>query len=330
MFVSVDLQDGVDTLRRNANFYSRDVDETQAHAAGLISEHRLAVTGRKFEANISHQHGNSVSFIHMSFNATVLVDPSKVENFALVHVPLQGGSRLFHADGETIVSGNVAGITSVASPFHIVWEPGCSQIIILIARSKLEQACRAYFGGTYKQPLVLSPEMDMRTSSGTAWRQLISYALFSATAQRTLGFDMARAHLDETLIGHLLMHHAHNYSHLEPRDGTYVSVAPKCVKLAEQYIEEHISDPLTLFDIAEYSGVTVRTLLRNFRECRGRTPMEVLRERRLEQVHQELQMKSTTSVSTVAYQWGFTHLGRFADLYRKKYGKTPSQTLGGQ
>jgi AraC-like DNA-binding protein len=29
----------------------------------------------------------------------------------------------------------------------------------------------------------------------------------------------------------------------------------------------------------------------------------------------------------VAYSWGFTHLGRFAALYRARYGVAPSQHL---
>ena len=33
------------------------------------------------------------------------------------------------------------------------------------------------------------------------------------------------------------------------------------------------------------------------------------------------------TVADVAYRWGFTHLGRFAQDYRTRYGESPSQTL---
>jgi hypothetical protein len=33
------------------------------------------------------------------------------------------------------------------------------------------------------------------------------------------------------------------------------------------------------------------------------------------------------TVSAVANRWGFTHLGRFAGIYRAMYGAPPSQTL---
>jgi AraC-like DNA-binding protein len=34
-----------------------------------------------------------------------------------------------------------------------------------------------------------------------------------------------------------------------------------------------------------------------------------------------------TTVSDVAYRWGFNHLGRFAAHYEHKFGETPSRTL---
>ena len=34
-----------------------------------------------------------------------------------------------------------------------------------------------------------------------------------------------------------------------------------------------------------------------------------------------------TTVSDVAYRWGFNHLGRFAAHYEHKFGETPSHTL---
>jgi AraC-like DNA-binding protein len=32
------------------------------------------------------------------------------------------------------------------------------------------------------------------------------------------------------------------------------------------------------------------------------------------------------SISTLAFSWGFNHLGRFSTEYRKMFGETPSET----
>jgi transcriptional regulator GlxA family with amidase domain len=48
---------------------------------------------------------------------------------------------------------------------------------------------------------------------------------------------------------------------------------------------------------------------------------------RLDRAHADLLSGPTdTSVSDVATRWGFTHLGRFADQYRRKFGVLPSET----
>jgi len=73
----------------------------------------------------------------------------------------------------------------------------------------------------------------------------------------------------------------------------------------------------------------VRVLQESFRRHVGMSPLTYLRRLRLDGVHGELSRSDPwhVSVSEVAYRWGFTHLGRFAGAYRKRYGEPPSQTL---
>ncbi|WP_420233116.1 AraC family transcriptional regulator [Pseudomonas sp. ABY48] len=57
-------------------------------------------------------------------------------------------------------------------------------------------------------------------------------------------------------------------------------------------------------------------------------PMAYLRNLRLEQVHLELsRQQQDASVTDIAFKWGFAHLGRFAQEYKKRYGEAPSTTL---
>jgi transcriptional regulator GlxA family with amidase domain len=57
--------------------------------------------------------------------------------------------------------------------------------------------------------------------------------------------------------------------------------------------------------------------------------MEYLRTVRMERAHRQLvdADPTTTTVQTVAAQWGFAHTGRFSALYRRSYGRNPSDTL---
>jgi len=96
------------------------------------------------------------------------------------------------------------------------------------------------------------------------------------------------------------------------------------------YIEEHLREPLTLHDIAEHAGASVRSVQQGLHDELGLAPMAYLRDRRLERARGELADAVPTdglTVTKVAERWDFTHLSSFAALYRKRWGETPSQTL---
>src|SRR4029078_5881038 len=71
-----------------------------------------------------------------------------------------------------------------------------------------------------------------------------------------------------------------------------------------------------------------RTLHKRFRRFLSCTPMEFLRDLRLDRVRQDLLEASPgANITEVAMRWGLTHLGRFAARYRERYGESPSATL---
>ena len=54
-----------------------------------------------------------------------------------------------------------------------------------------------------------------------------------------------------------------------------------------------------------------------------------LRAARFERARDELRRSEPeATVTDVATRWGFDHMGRFAVEYRRRFGESPSQTLG--
>ncbi|MCY1552317.1 Regulatory protein PchR [compost metagenome] len=101
------------------------------------------------------------------------------------------------------------------------------------------------------------------------------------------------------------------------------------MKRVERYIEEHAHEPISIVDMAEYAGVSSRSLFTGFRRFRNTSPMLYLKEIRLRYVQEELQRQSPSSatVTAVAYRWGFSHLGHFTTDYKRRFGESPSETL---
>ncbi|MBN8507605.1 MAG: AraC family transcriptional regulator [Burkholderiales bacterium] len=106
------------------------------------------------------------------------------------------------------------------------------------------------------------------------------------------------------------------------------AVAARRVAELEGWIDAHLEGPLTLGRLCAVAGVGGRSLQQAFLSRRGMSPMRFVVERRLHRAHARLSGSGRRdSVSAVALECGFAHLGRFGTLYREVYGESPSQTL---
>ena len=88
------------------------------------------------------------------------------------------------------------------------------------------------------------------------------------------------------------------------------------------------SGPLTIADIAQVAGCSVRALQMAFDRFRGTTPMAALRQVRLEEARTEmLRDGRAESIARIAAGHGFSNPSRFAQLFRRTYGVYPSVAL---
>ena len=104
------------------------------------------------------------------------------------------------------------------------------------------------------------------------------------------------------------------------------------IRRAVAFIEERAADDIDLTGIAEAAHVGPRALQRGFRSALDTTPLGYLRTVRLERAHDELRVADPTdgtTVAGVAARWGFAHPGRFAAEYRRRFGRSPGDTLRG-
>jgi transcriptional regulator GlxA family with amidase domain len=80
--------------------------------------------------------------------------------------------------------------------------------------------------------------------------------------------------------------------------------------------------------LASAAGLSGRTLNRVIQRESGLSPMALLRRVRLAQARLELDAPGPgTTVTKVALDCGFTHLGRFSLDYAQHFGEPPSETL---
>lgn len=109
-------------------------------------------------------------------------------------------------------------------------------------------------------------------------------------------------------------------------DGPPPTAAAARFARAEGFLLEHAREPISVEDVADAAGLSVRGLQDAFRRHHGVTPTVYLRRIRLLLAREELESGTAESVGDVARAVGFGHLGRFASSYRSEFGELPRET----
>ncbi len=101
------------------------------------------------------------------------------------------------------------------------------------------------------------------------------------------------------------------------------------IRNAEDYVAQGVTQPLRIGQLCRDIGVSERTLRDAFNKRTGMNPLAYFQTQRLNRVHGALREAdaATVLIKQVAYDQGFTHLGRFCRGYKRLFGETPTDTL---
>ena len=136
----------------------------------------------------------------------------------------------------------------------------------------------------------------------------------------------AVASLEHTLITSMLTGLEHNLDELLRLPAAMGGNTQ--IRQLEEYLEAHAAQPIDMQTIARETGHSVSSIYRTFRRHRGYTPMEFLKRVRMRLARQQLlQAGPGSSVTVIALECGFAHLGRFAAEYKRHFGESPSDTI---
>lgn len=96
------------------------------------------------------------------------------------------------------------------------------------------------------------------------------------------------------------------------------------------YVEHHKRGPISLVALAADAGVSLRTVQAHFARELGTTLTAYIRDARLDSVRARLTAPDVRdTVTAVALEEGFGHLGEFGRAYLARFGERPSETLRG-
>ncbi|MBR0687768.1 helix-turn-helix transcriptional regulator [Bradyrhizobium manausense] len=184
------------------------------------------------------------------------------------------------------------------------------------------------FEGATLSKLDLEPLLDLSTDAGATFNLFAQTIVAGMHGARLLERSpKAMALLTEAALLHIFENVRHRLSYRLDRE--LLKVARWHTHQAIDFMHANMHRPLTVIDIAEAVGVSVRSLQAGFRQFKDTTPVGYLRRIRLQTAHAELSSpENRLPVREVALKWGFTQMGRFAAQYRAMFGVYPSETAG--
>jgi AraC-like DNA-binding protein len=312
----------------NRVFSSADMDEVRCNVGRIFKPHSLKIYSRfnGMKSQMHHVQQGNLSMNLLQYQNEVLIDPARLDDFYLIHIPITGKSNIRCGNQSFVSTPEVASLISPTLPLNILWEAGSTHVILRIERARVERHCAQHLGIPHlEKPLEFDPALRMDTASGIYFSRLLGILGESLTSPfPQLRQPMAFEQFESTLINALLYGQANNL----PLDGPVHSIAPFYIKRVEDYIHAHAAEPMTIEALAEKAGVSARTLFAGFQRYREISPMDYVRQVRLEHVREEL-LKTPTpiSVTDIALKWGFNHLGRFSIDYKRRFGESPSATV---
>ncbi|MBM7564120.1 AraC family transcriptional regulator [Paenibacillus sacheonensis] len=92
------------------------------------------------------------------------------------------------------------------------------------------------------------------------------------------------------------------------------------------YIEEHLTEPITIEQVARHAGWSHEHFTRMFVAAVGMSPKRLLLERRL-RLAEEFMLLGSQSVKQIAYQCGFGDEHHFSKIYKRIRGITATEYL---
>lgn len=338
------MEQGIKLLRRGSDelfpiyrscvFRSDARSESHLHVAEELAEHELR--WRRGAADVAFFKGalRQLKLYVLRYGAEVDVRPRPFDGFALVHMSLRGAAEI-ESDGVHIdVPEGRSALIAPRSDIRLRWHAGTEQLIVKVPLGLLE---RERVDGL--DPLALAPASLIPAQVASHWDLLLKsllnvVRLHEASSPDPVWLD----HLERNIATFLLSHQdTMPKRQLFPSlqlgndsaacaDAETAGSDARRLEAMLRYMEQRLAAPVSLYDLAAAAGVSTRTLNSLCHRHFGETPMNLLRNMRLDAVRSRLLAQPDSNITSVAMEFGFGHVGRFASYYAERFGELPRQT----
>lgn len=201
------------------------------------------------------------------------------------------------------------------SPFsHEITEP-CYFIILAIEEQRFLEHCS----------LTVDPKKLQFLNNYNVQDQTIKGIIELFLIEAKAGGNNGSAYLSNLLsllASHYIQHYS-NYSDLKNQHTNTSKFDQHQLDKLDTYIDEHISEGISIDALAEQLHCSKFYFLREFKKFVGVTPYQYLLNKRLEKA--KTRLHSGSDIASIGFELGFNDQAHFTRAFKKQFGITPGQ-----
>jgi AraC-like DNA-binding protein len=223
------------------------------------------------------------------------------------------GQEHYFAPGELL-------LINPDDPVDLTYSDDCEKFILKVPTSLLESVCDEQ---RWRYPGQGVRFLENRYQLNELEGFVGLLAMICQEAEATEQIPRVQEHYAQIIVSKMLSLMKTNVSRISlgSQTATFEVIA--------DYIAGHLKQDIDSEELARQARMSLRSLYGLFERNAGTTPKNYIRQKRLERINACLSDPTCNvrNVTEVAMDYGFLHLGRFSDSYRKQFGELPSDTL---
>ncbi len=269
------------------------------------------------QANVNHRKFSSLDLCRLSYGGSVRVTSAALENIYHLQILLSGHCRSVYRGQEHFYLPGELLLINPDDPVDLTYSEDCEKFIVKLPVNLFDATCAEQHW--------IKPAEGVRfaQTQGDIAGILNLLTLVCDEAETADSLMHVQEHYERILGSKLLSLLSNNVQRVNTQE------QGSSFEHLTRYIEEHLTQEISIAQLINVAMVGERSLYTLFERHVGTSPKEYVRQRKLERIHTLLRDPSfkARSVTEVAMDHGFLHLGRFAESYRQRFGELPSVTF---
>lgn len=285
-----------------------------------IGRHRIVLTDyRGVRASLSHRALADLDLCRITYGGSVRVSSAALNDVYHIQILLRG-SCLWRVKGRCLrLQPGELIVINPDDPVDLTYSEDCEKFILKVPLKVLEDACIEQ-RWAYPNHGIRFIETFYNLADVEGLAALLAMMCKEAESEnRTYRVDKSYQYIFAVKMLSLLKSNVLRASHNASID--------LMLEKIDSYIDGNMDARVE--ELADLAGVSARVFYTLFERHVGVSPKRYIRGRRLDRVRECLTDTSCNvkSITELAFDYGFVHLGRFANFYKDRFGELPSETL---